>query len=359
LTTPPTAPPQQIAIVNVAGIGNALMAEPMARALRETYPVARISILSPIAAMAEPLARGARAEAMITGKGVRRMLAAAYAIRRRRVDLCVVPFPSNRWQYNLLTRLINARRTLIHSYPTARAAGESLVPDRVQAVRGLHDVEQNLRLLQPLGIDAPPTSPRFVPHDDETQAARQTLASLGLADQPFAAVHAGSGDTVLAVAKRWPREHYAQLAVSLRRLGLRVLLLEGPDEAGVSDQILSHIGAARDGISQIKFRGGIGNTAAVLAHARLYVGTDSGLAHLSAAVGRPAVTLFAPADPSRVCPFGQRDRVLQPGKACSPCAIYPWDSTRPGVRCDGDACVREIRVEAVVAKVRQTLETTQ
>src|SRR6185436_18727729 len=99
-------------------------------------------------------------------------------------------------------------------------------------------------------------------------------------------IHAGSAQTVLAQAKRWPAEKYGELIDQLKpHYGDRVVLVEGPDEAGVADEIARR--------------------------AKLYVGSDSGLAHLAAAVGTPAVTLFAPADPDRVCPYGNRQLVVK------------------------------------------------
>src|SRR5439155_18391030 len=134
----------------------------------------------------------------------------------------------------------------------------------------------------------------------------------------------------------------------------RIVLLEGPDEQGVAGQIL---GECSDGLGldQLKLTGGLGDAAAVLARGALYVGSDSGLAHLAAAVGTPAVTIFAPADPDRVCPFGYRHLVVQPPTECTPCFAYPWDAPYPKMSCREPFCVRQVTVEAVLAKVRVAL----
>ena len=54
----------------------------------------------------------------------------------------------------------------------------------------------------------------------------------------FVAVHAGSAKTILAKAKRWPVERYAEM---IARLNDQVALLEGPDEEGVAAEILGHL----------------------------------------------------------------------------------------------------------------------
>src|SRR5438105_14215810 len=89
----------------------------------------------------------------------------------------------------------------------------------------------------------------------------------------------------------------------------RVVLVEGPDEEGVASEILR---GASVSPKVVKLTGPLADAAVLLERAALYVGSDSGLAHLAAAVGTPAVTIFAPADPDRVFPFGYRHLVVQP-----------------------------------------------
>ena len=101
------------------------------------------------------------------------------------------------------------------------------------------------------------------------------------------AIHAGSGATVFGAAKRWDPRNYAAL---IDRLDVPVVLLEGPDEGGVADEI--NAAAARPS-PVVKLAGPLAEAAAVLSACRLYVGNDSGLGHLAAAVGTPPVTLFA------------------------------------------------------------------
>ena len=50
---------------------------------------------------------------------------------------------------------------------------------------------------------------------------------------------------------------------------------------------------------------------AVLAHAGLYVGNDSGVSHLAAAWGAPALALFGPTDPAQWAPVGPHVKVLR------------------------------------------------
>jgi ADP-heptose:LPS heptosyltransferase len=142
-------------------------------------------------------------------------------------------------------------------------------------------------------------------------------------------------------------------------LGDRIVLVEGPDEAGVAAEILNSrdITTSQSSPKIVCLNGPLGEAAAILQRAELYVGSDSGLAHLAAAVGTPAVTLFAPADADRVCPYGQRELVVQAPVPCSPCAQYPWHAPYPKVLCKEPLCINTITVDAVLSKVRSVVKS--
>ena len=342
---------KSIVIPIVAGIGNALMVVPMVRRLKSAWPDAWITILARTAAMAEVFGRLEEVEdVVITGKGVGGVMRMVLSSLRRSPDVYLVPFPSNRWQYSLLAATSGAKQRVLHGYPVGFWRAMHFLPaTRVPAVRGIHDVEQNLRLLTALGIETneSPQPPVF-PLTNEDRACLAELTQ-----RPIV-VHAGSAQTVLARAKRWPTASYRELISALRReAGDRVVVVEGPDEAGVATEIVGSEGDAR----VVRLTGSLGEAAALLERAELYVGTDSGLAHLAAAVGTPAVTIFAPADPDRVCPYGYRDLVVQPPPPCEPCFLYPWQSAYPKLRSHDPShrCIERVTVESVMSAVRHGL----
>ncbi|HEX8323400.1 MAG TPA: glycosyltransferase family 9 protein [Tepidisphaeraceae bacterium] len=344
-----------IVIPVVAGIGNALMAEPAVRQLRAGLPRARVVVLAMIAPMAAVFGGIAGVETIVTGRGMKNLLRGVRTTRGVKPDVYLIPFPSNRWQYNALATASGARRVILHGYPVGRfSALGFLHNDRVPADRGLHDVVQNLRLLEPLGLNPDYADvPRFTPTPAEAATAEATLRDMGLCEGPFVAVHAGSAKTILATAKRWPGQKYAQLVQAIaRETRQNVLIVEGPDEAGVTQDIVQHC-ENLDRIHTLKLVGPLGESAAVLARSSFYVGTDSGLAHLTAAVGRRAVTLFAPADPDRVCPAGQRDLVVQPPDGRAASFLYPYQATKPKLPPEELGRINTITVEQVMAKVQQ------
>ncbi len=351
---------KRIVIPIVAGIGNALMAVPMVRQLKRGMPDSLITVLARNAAMAEPFARLPECDAHVVcgggSGGVWRMIREA---RSRKPDLYLIPFPSNRWQYNALAASSRAAEKAMHAYPTPRISSMAFgSAQRVPADRGIHDVLQNLRLIEALGVKIDPNDqPNFPIHPADQTAASLKFAQAGIKPgERFIVIHAGSAQTVLAQAKRWPAERYAMLIQSIARVyQMLVVIVEGPDEPGVAQSIIKHVEPARARAIGIKLDGPLGEAAAVLAASVCYVGTDSGLAHLAAAVGKKTVTLFAPADPDRVCPSGNRQLVVQPSKMCTPCFMYPWEATRPKMRCTPPYCIGDIAIESVMAKLKMAM----
>jgi ADP-heptose:LPS heptosyltransferase len=338
---------QHVVVPVLAGMGNALMAQPMIRRLAE---VGRVTVLARNRSIAGVFLRLPEVAAVeIFGNEPRQFGRLLRRLRRLRADLLVVPYPSNRWQYSLLAAASGVRRIVMHRYAVGRwRALHPLVRHRVPTYAGRHDVLANWDLLAEVlpevGVSPPPT---FPVRADELAKAREVLGVEGR----FCALHAGSGRTVFAASKRWPPAKFAELVPRLRTLGLMPVFLVGPEDEGVA-------GTLRDtGIDApiYELLGGLEDVAAVLAASELYVGSDSGLAHLAAAVGTPPVTLFGPARPDEVSPWQYRHLVVQTPATCSPCFRYPQDATSPQVACRPPYCIDRIEIEAVVATVEAAL----
>jgi heptosyltransferase III len=103
----------------------------------------------------------------------------------------------------------------------------------------------------------------------------------------YVVIHPFSG----SVKKNWPLERYRELA---RCLQYPVRWCAGPEEPLEN---------------AVRFDN-LYDLACWLAGARLYIGNDSGITHLAAAVGTPAVALFGPTDPAVWAPRGERVRVV-------------------------------------------------
>ena len=154
---------------------------------------------------------------------------------------------------------------------------------------------------------------------DQQEAARWWQAH-GLGDAAAVAIHPGSGSS----AKNWPAARFAAVARHLQReRGMRLLLVSGPaDEAAVDGlrQRLSDPGRASSSGSEqdaiVLQEPPLPLLAAILSRCQLYVGNDSGVSHLAAALGVPTVAIFGPTDPDVWAPHGPAVRIV---RAATPC----------------------------------------
>jgi heptosyltransferase III len=110
-----------------------------------------------------------------------------------------------------------------------------------------------------------------------------------LAD-PVLAIHPGAG----ARAKRWDVAGFVQVAHWWRAAGGQVVTVAGPAEAGEPPAL---------GLPEVR-DWPLVDVAAVLSRAALYLGNDSGITHLAAAVGSRGAALYGPTDPRRWRPAG-------------------------------------------------------
>lgn len=124
-----------------------------------------------------------------------------------------------------------------------------------------------------------------------------------------------SGRPVVALApgavgpgKAWPVQSYAELARDLAEHGADVWVLGGPAEKTIATQIVATGGASVSDLTGNDLR----NAIVALAAADLAVTNDSGLMHISAAIGTPTVAIFGPTSPRLWAPLNPLAAVLEP-----------------------------------------------
>ena len=130
-------------------------------------------------------------------------------------------------------------------------------------------------------------------------------------DAPLLVAHVGAG----TLAKRWPRRHWHTLLSWLLRDGWRVVVVGGPEDADAVVGLPVHH-QLRDWTSGLALT----ETAALLERADLFVGADSGPAHLAACAGVPSVVLFSGTNQARQWrPWSRRSLVIRHKVSCRPC----------------------------------------
>ena len=125
-------------------------------------------------------------------------------------------------------------------------------------------------------------------------------------DRSTVVLHPGSG----SARKCWPMERFVHLARLLRARNVRVLFALGPVEReSWSAAVIEELTAAVDLLPELD----LGEFAAVLHAVDVFVGNDSGPAHLAALVRTATLALFGPTDPDTWRPLGDRVVTLAGG----------------------------------------------
>ena len=125
-------------------------------------------------------------------------------------------------------------------------------------------------------------------------------------DLSLIALHPGSGSET----KNWPLQNWAAVAESLlaANSGRRLLLVAGEADAERVAQLCAILPKARvqcaQNLSLVELAGRLQNCA-------LFLGHDSGISHLAAAVGTPSLLLFGPTDPAIWAPADENVEVLR------------------------------------------------
>jgi ADP-heptose:LPS heptosyltransferase len=150
------------------------------------------------------------------------------------------------------------------------------------------------------------TRPNSAPHDGEWLHAGR------FGDEaPLLAVHLGAG----TAAKRWPLAHWRALVARFLDDGWRVIVVGGPEDAEAGLSLPPHE-SLRDWTGLLE----VTETAALLERAELFIGSDSGPAHLASCVGTPSVVLFSGTNrPAQWRPWSRRTLVMRRRVPCQPC----------------------------------------
>jgi len=330
--------PARILVVKLATLGDVLLATPALRALRATFPRARIGVLVPPASAAALRGLDSLDDVLVFDKyafdrpsaalaQLPRALGLAARLRAGRWDTLVLlhhlTTPFGIAKYAALSLGSGARRRIGLDNGRGRWFLTDGAPDAGFGCR--HEVDYMLDVVGRLGARLPHPHPHAGPPrlelaiapDDETWAAAR-WAELG--DAPSVLLVPGSG--AFSRARRWAPERFVEVGRTLAaRHGLRPLVLAGldPDEQALARHIATALGPTSGIVPPAPSPQALG---ALIGRCRLMVANDSGPVHLASAVGTPVVAIFGPSNDRMWAPYPTSDprhQVVREQLACTPC----------------------------------------
>lgn len=315
----------RLLVFSFGGIGNTLLLTPSLKCLRAHFPQAQMAVLVMFQGSCDLLKNNPIIDELLLWKFIEENPWKSFffllKLRRRHFDISIMGFPANRWQYNLISWLVGAKRRLGHRYlHRDRRNFNFLHTDTLVEDDRFHDAEENLRLLSRLGIPqpAPPRLELFLTLE-EKQFAERWLSERTLLGKGLVGFHAGSSLFKNHLKKRWSPEKFAALAKRLiDQCHYHILLFGTREDEEANRKIVE---AVPGGIHRVEGMS-MTETAALVNRCLVMVTNDTSLLQVAAALSIPTVAIFGPTRVTRVQPFQTRHRIVRKDLSCSPCFYY-------------------------------------
>jgi predicted lipopolysaccharide heptosyltransferase III len=205
-----------------------------------------------------------------------------------------------------------------------------------------HSVEQQLALLGWTGVpvsDRPRTQLGISPA--AVESVNQQLAVAGLGDRQIALIHPAAAFET----KRWAVENFARVAEFVSERGLAPVAIAASHEAQIVNDLL---GEASVKILSLELS--LPEVTALAARSKLFIGNDSGIAHIAAAVGTPSVVVFGSSNTAHWRPWNSaKAEVVFEQMPCQPCHGYFCEKfSQP-------ECILRVPVTRVAAAIERCL----
>ena len=243
-----------------------------------------------------------------------------------------------------LTRATGARhRVGFKSYQYAQLHNhQAPSPLLLWGQQKAHSVEQQLALLGWTGVpvtDRPRTQLGI--SNEANEKVKQLLAQAALTDRKIALIHPAAA----FATKQWATEHFARVAEFLSDRGLAPVAIAAPGERALLERLCSEAAVK---ITTLDLS--LPEVTALAAHSQLFVGNDSGIAHIAAAVGTPAVVIFGSSNIAHWRPWNSAPaEVVFEEMPCQPCHGYFCE------KFDQPECILRVPVTRVTAAIDRIL----
>lgn len=181
---------------------------------------------------------------------------------------------------------------------------------------------------------------RFRLTAEEERNVDKHLARVG---EAYAALFVGSR----WASKQWFPDQIADCARVMRqRYGFDVVLLGSKDDERAAAEAQAQCGIV---VTNLVGQTSLREVTGIISRAKVSIGPDTGLMHISAAVGTPVVSLWGATSPSRSGPHRFEQLAIRGRAACSPCYLK---------KCPiGRLCMRSIATEEISDKVALALSS--
>lgn len=346
---------KNILLVQLGDVGDVVLTTPTIRAVKDTYPDARVSILvfKPFGTLlaADPNVYAVVESTRIRGSlfsRLQKFLVFARVLRQMRYDLVIDLRTGDRGA--ILSFLTGAPARVGRQGVKKQFWHEILftkiIRDLTEAPPPVHPgADQALRVVREIGIDTADTTPKLFIAPDVQHRANEILAEAG--------VIPGADMVTINPFSRWKYKEWSnkkwgevidQIWDAYR---ISAVLIGSPEEEAGCQEIVS----GREGYAfNLAGKTTLGQLAAVISMSSLHLGVDSAAPHIAAALDTPTVTIHGPTDWRAWRVVNDRHKVVSSTMGCVPCN---------NVGCEGSGksrCLDELAAEPVFRAAQELLE---
>ncbi|MGI8544453.1 MAG: glycosyltransferase family 9 protein [Aridibacter sp.] len=332
---------RKVLVVRLRSIGDTILSTPSLIALRRFLPDAQIDIL--LEDWVAPILDGFEAvdNVLTVSKDTKSRLKIARQIRREKYDVAF-----NLHGGTTATFLIRAsgakHRVGYKNYQYSFLYNHLLssASDFWQREQN-HSAEQQLALLGFVGV---PVEDKPKTHLNVTEKALESINSkFKIQNSKFALFHpVAAFDT-----KQWATENYALIAKYLSKKDFEIIAVATKKEREVLEKLRAYSKVSVITSDDLT----LPEITALASKSKLFVGNDSGIAHIAAAVQTPSVVIFGSSNRNHWRPWTNAPhKIVYEEFPCQPCAGYICKEF------DQPKCILSVKTENVIKAIEKVLQ---
>ena len=341
---------KRVLVVKLRSIGDTVLSTPSLIALKRFVPNAQIDIL--LEDWVAPLLKGHDAvdNVISVGKGSAERLKVAFELRRRRYDVAFNLHGGTTATF--FTTASRAKHRVGYSDYQYSFLYNHLLLSATEfwGTEFTHSAEQQLALLGFVGVpieDRPKS--RLVVTENAIESLEKKFEAAAASVSGwndggnFALLHPSSA----FATKQWPTENFARTADFLAEKGLQTVGVASKNENAVLENLKRESNVPVLTFDDLT----LPEITDLASKAKLFVGNDSGIAHIAAAVNTPCVVIFGSSNRNHWRPWTDvPNEIVYEEFPCQPC---------PGYECKefGEPkCILSVRPETVFAAIERVLD---
>jgi heptosyltransferase-2 len=278
-------------------------------------------------------------------KGIRKLYRLSRRIRFSGYDLIISPHRSAR------SAFLAWRGKSTQSISFDKSALSLLYNDKVTYIKNIHEIQRNLKLLEPTGIKVDTiVRPEIFIHESDEKVINLLFKKFGISNENKPVTIAPGS---VWMTKRYPPEKFVKLLDILSVKDIYFILAGGKSDVEICKYITDETNNRNVFSSAGKLT--LTQSAELIRRSSVLITNDSAPLHLANAVGTKVIAIFGATVPEfGFFPYGKNDVIFQiNGLKCRPCSIHGLNKC-PVKTLD---CLKKIKEEDIAEEILKSISS--